>query len=1042
VSEDIITASVPAGLREHLRSASVEPEHRIATVGFIHFGGFDEMLETEGGTAAAGALDALLTSVQSATDEEGVTFLATDIDEDGGKIVLVSGVPAAQHDDEGRMLRAVRRIVDASNQLLLNVGVNRGHVFAGEVGAQYRSTYTVMGDTVNLAARLMAAAPPGSIYSGSAVLDVSRTLYSTTALEPLLLRGKSEPVQAYAVGAETGTRSHDEDAQLPFVGRHKELSRLHPAMAQLAGGRGGVISILGETGIGKTRLVAEALSSVEPAQTLTVRAEPYGSNSPYRPLRDAFRDALGVKPAGPMEMAGQLLAIAKDLDTKLVPFLPLIGDVVHLEVPETDEVKQIEPRFRRDRVADIVVRWLELASPGSLVIVAEDAHWMDEASSHLLDRLVAETEARPWLVVVTRRVDGGGFETDRGEALHLNPLSEAEAAELVIAATEAAPLRPHEVNSIVKRAGGNPLFLGEIVIAVREVGGVGGLPETLDAVVSAQIDALPPLPRRILRYASVLGRSFRTDLIDELLVAEQISLDSATREQLSRFVEPEGKARLRFRHAMFRDVAYEGLSYRRRRELHLRAGNVLERLAAPNAEDAADQLSLHYSLAEEHRSAWRFARIAGDRARDVYANVEAAEHYERALEAARALSGVETAELAEVWTQLGDVREAAGLFAASLEAYRRASQLVKGDPVSRARALYKIARARERSGAYSLALRELTIAQRLLEGSRSASAHSVRAQLLATRAQVHQAQEQPRDALRVAEEAVVEAQSSENLEALASAYVRLDWANLFLGNPDKAIHGEKALAIYEELGDVGSQAIVIGTTGIAAYFDGRWDDALELYEQGRDTFLRAGNAVHAAHADSNIGEVLVNQGRLEEAEPILRGSIRVLRASGFPDGAAFGETQLGRTLTGLGRFDEAEDVLRDAWEEAKQLGIPSMSADAAVYLAESQLRSKRPDLAMRTLDVVAEGAGGDFIWQSATLARVRAEVLADLGRVPEAIEELDLGLVAARDHGLAYEEALLMLLLDELTDDPDPENRARATALLDGLGVRRVALAG
>ncbi|MFO7548816.1 MAG: adenylate/guanylate cyclase domain-containing protein, partial [Acidimicrobiia bacterium] len=302
VRPDVLAGCVPTVLRSHLDHGVAEPEHRVATVGFIKFKGVDAAMAAGGHDLVASGLEELITAVQAAVDPEGVTFLATDIDADGGKAILTTGVPGSQEDDEGRMLRAVRRIADAATSFPLKIGVNRGHVFAGEIGTEFRSTYTVMGDTVNLAARLMAAAPPGAVYAAPGVLDRSRTLFATEALEPFHVKGKAEPVQAYAVGAETGSRTTPTHRELPFTGRDDELATLRKAIDALDGGTGGAITVTGDTGFGKSRLVVESLTG-SPIPTLTVRAEPYGATNPYWAFRDPLRSLLGIERGDQAEMA-------------------------------------------------------------------------------------------------------------------------------------------------------------------------------------------------------------------------------------------------------------------------------------------------------------------------------------------------------------------------------------------------------------------------------------------------------------------------------------------------------------------------------------------------------------------------------------------------------------------------------------------------------------------------------------------------------------------------------------------------------------------
>jgi len=263
-------------------------------------------------------------------------------------------------------------------------------------------------------------------------------------------------------------------------------------------------------------------------------------------------------------------------------------------------------------------------------------------------------------------------------------------------------------------------------------------------MVGAQIDALPPLPRRLLRYASVLGRSFRLTVLNEVLRDDSLELDSSARDSLVGFLASDGADRMRFRHGLLRDVAYEGLSYRRRRELHSKAARATERLAGDDTRAVADLLSLHFSLAQEYEPTWRYARMAGDDDRDAYANVDAAVQYERALMAAGRLSGVGDRERAEVWTALGDVRELAGLFAQAVEAFRRAAPLYRDDAIARADVLLKRARARMRAGAYVTALSETTKGLKLVEAIDTVEAVRARARLVSLQGLIRMAQQKPR----------------------------------------------------------------------------------------------------------------------------------------------------------------------------------------------------------------------------------------------------------------------------------------------------------
>jgi class 3 adenylate cyclase/tetratricopeptide (TPR) repeat protein len=1040
-SEDANTW-VPTTLCDFLLAAPAEPEHRIATVGFIRYCDVDQQLERDGPEAVAERLDATITAIQEAAEEEDVTFLATDINEDGGKVILTAGSPTAQEDDEGRMLRTLRRLIDRQTPLHLHVGVNRGHVFSGEVGTAYRSTYTVMGDTVNLAARLMAAAPEGAIYATPGVLDQSRTLFAVDTLEPFHVKGKAEPVQAYAVGEETGDRSADVRSDLPFIGREAELAEIRAAVDEWTAGTGGVVTIVGDTGSGKSRLAQEALPQESEAEIIALRSEPYGTASPYRPFRDPVRELLGVERGTQDEMVEQLTAGVARIDPDLFPMAPLLGDLAHVDLSPTPESKAIEPRFRRDRLADVFTRLLTKLDADRLVITAEDAHWMDEASAHLLAKLAEATADYPWLLVATRRETDTGFDPLIGRRLELNPLEPEQARELIIAATASTPLRPHDVDVIVARGGGNPFFLGEILRIVRETGSTDALPDSLGSMVSTEIDALAPLTRRVLRYCSILGRSFRTVVVREILTQDNLVLDSATRSALSQFIVGDGSGRLRFRHAMVRDVAYDGLSFKRRQILHLRAGEVIEAMADDNTEGVADILAMHYSIGRDHGRAWQYGRIAGDRAREAYANEEAAVQYERALEAARRLEACPERDLRTVWTHLGDVREQAGRYDGALDAYRKASQLAGEDPIARAELHLKRARARERSGAYSIALRETTTGYRLVAGLSAQPAAAMRSRLSAFRATIRQAQERPEEALRIAERAADEAKAADERAALGRSFEVLDWAHYMMGRPELAIYSEQALPVYEELGRLEALGIVKSNLGAAAYFDGAWGDALEFYQQAAAALRRAGNSVQAAAADANLGEVYTNQGRFEEAEPVLRDAARVLKASRVLDYATFAEIQIGRVLMEQGDLDTAEGLLSKTQAQGMELGLTNTALEAAIFLAECSVLRK-PAAALSVLDEAETDAGADYAaYYEPSLNRVRAAALLTLDELGEAERLASAGLAAAREAGLPYEEALLLLTVANIKDrgelGAEPAEREEAHKLLADLGVRRV----
>jgi class 3 adenylate cyclase/tetratricopeptide (TPR) repeat protein len=1061
VPKEVVASYLPLALRDHLAERSREPEHRAATIAFLRFSGVDALMAAEGPDAVAEALDEVITAVQDAATADDVTFLSTDIDEDGGKVVLATGLPSTSADDEGRMVRCLRRIADRGLPLPIQIGANRGHVFVGEVGMAYRSTFSVMGDTVNTAARLMAAAPPGAVYASAALLERSPTAFATTALPPLQVKGKSAPLQAVAVGAEVGHRATSEDGVLPFVGRLAEQEEVRRHLEEVVAGHGGAVAVEGETGVGKSRLVAEAIRPYAsgadgPARvtTITVRGESYGVTFPLRALRDTVRDLLGVRRDDPATMAGRLLDRLQQLDPGLLPVAPLIAEVAHLEVPSTPEVDELEPRFRPDRQADAVVRLLARCITGPLVVVVEDAHWLDDASTNLLARIAAAAsgaDERSWLVISLRRPTAEPQEDVDETVIRLTPLSDDEASELIWSAPD-VHVRPHDVRAIVARAAGNPLFLQELLRHVAQtapIAGAAALPDTLEAVLGAEIDALPRDARQVLRCAAVLGLSFRTEALELILQPDDIALGAVVEAELHAFVESDGE-RWRFRQALARDVAYEGLSYRRRRELHRRAGAATERLAQGHVEQVADLLARHYSAAQDVDLAWRYARVAAQRARAAYANEEAVTHYEQALDAVRRLPDVPDAEKAAMWSGLGDAREQLGMFSEAIDAYRRAELLMRHDPAATARLALRRGRAREQSGAYTAALREVRTAAARLASVDTEESQRWQARLTAFEAIVRQGQERPREALAVARQAVEQADRSSERFALAQAYSVIDWALIVLGRGGEAVLAPRALAIFEELGDLPRQAAALNNLGAAAYFGGDWTGAIAYYERSAEASRRSGNEVQAALGAMNTGELLVNQGRLEEAEPILQAAQRVLHASGS-DAAHFAEMQLGRVALERGDLVLAEQLMTHAQQDAAAIGQWESAREAAIHLARCHLRRGDPAQALETLRAAQRTARGEAALYDVLAAEVETMILIELDLLEEARSVNVAAVADARRQGLVFELALLLLASAAIDaragTDPDPLAVDEAVTILCELGCEarlasQLALAG
>ncbi len=527
-------------------------------------------------------------------------------------------------------------------------------------------------------------------------------------------------------------------------------------------------------------------------------------------------------------------------------------------------------------------------------------------------------------------------------------------------------------------------------------------------------------------------------MVDELLRQEGLELDSATVAQLGRFIEADGPLRYRFKNGLVCDVVYDSLAYRSRARLHLEAGIAFEKLSSDVALDAA-MLSLHFWNAGDHERTYRYARLAAERADRAHAAAEAAIQYERAVEAARRVTQVDDNERRRLLFALGDVRQRAGLYDAALDAYQRVAALARNDAAIRAEIHLRRAQVRERTGSFPLALGEASRSRKAASTLPSVDSEAVQARAMALAAVVRARQARAGEARRAGIAAADLAERSSEYSALARAYHALYLAAALVEDADKADWAHRALEMYESLGDVAGQSDMANNLGVIAYFDGRWDETLERYRQAIDADLRTGNLLDAAITEANIGEVLVNQGHLDEAEPLLRNAARVLRAS-HRSAAPFVEMHLGRLLTARGDYEAAEKLLRSGVDEWRSMGDAASAYETSLHLADCLTKSGRPK---EGLDVLAQASAAtteDVSILHAARSVVSARALIELGFTNEAIETIVDGVDEARARVLQFDLARLLLLADRLGPPFDPrlgttEPAEEAQRLLDRLGV-------
>jgi len=1018
---ETVTHCLPRAIRSHVMASGVLPEHRPVTIAFIRFEGTDALIEQSGPAATAEALNLLLREVETATDEQDVAFLASDVDANGGKLILTGGAPKVTGNDEERMLLALRRIVNSELPITIRVGVHRGAVFAGDIGPPYRRTYTVMGDNVNLTARLMAKAESRQIYATADVLQRSNTLFETTQLEPFAVKGKAEPVQAWSVGRAQSSKARQVSTQrLPLTGRNAELGVIRKAFTSARSGAGRLIEVVGDSGIGKTRLLEALRDAATGLNKQHATCEAYTASTPYAVWTELLREYMSFGRDDPETVIAERLReeVVKQAPD-LQPWLPLIAIPFGLEVDATPEVAALAETNRRAKLHESVAMFLAAVMPKPQLIEIENAHHMDEASAELLTYLMGEIGTRPWLFAVARQGKRGFIAPEKETVvrIELKPLAQPDTLRLAQLATQQTPLAAHVLEVVATRSGGNPQFLRDLLQKVVDSdGSIADLPDSAEAATMAAIDSLSPEERTVVRHAAVFGLTFHPRMLAWFAGEEGFSAPPPTMwDRIGDFFDEEPDGYLRFRRSLLRDAAYEGLPYKLRRRLHAIVALQLQE-EVDYADEIANVLSLHFFEAGEYQAARQYAAVAAERAEGDYAYVEAAKLYSRALEAARKLSDISQTELAVLHRALGDSWYRASEFAKASEAYTAARPLFATDALAESEVLFKISRVEEKLGNYAEALRWTDQARTRLQGIDGQEATRQSARSNAWYATLLLYAGRTTDSVEWAERTVAEAEATNDPEALGEMYFVLGGAYGELGRETAIPTMQRSLEAFQRGGNVQRQAGVLVSLGALCYWEGRWDEAVSYFERGRAAAAKIGSSVVAAQARTNVAEILVNRGEWAEAETILLESLTFWKASQYH--AYLGDclVLLGRVSMNLGRLGEALSRLEEAKANFLHVGSESDASAVDARIAECRI-------AMGDLDAALELVRGmlNQARESSSVAkivplleRIQGHALLRQDDLWGARDALESSLAAGRERHDLFETTLTMLSLIEL----------------------------
>jgi class 3 adenylate cyclase/tetratricopeptide (TPR) repeat protein len=643
----------PKHLAERILTSksALEGERKQVTVLFADLKGSMELLADRDPEEARKLLDPVLERMMDAVHRyEGTVNQVM-----GDGIMALFGAPIAHEDHAVRacyaaldMQIAIRRYAEEVRRThgiepQIRVGVNSGEVVVRAIGGDLRMDYTAVGQTTHLAARMEQLAPPGSIRLTADALRLAEGYITVKPLGPVPVKGLETPIEVYDMTGAGPIRSRMHAAAARgltrLVGRDADLEQLRQALGRAAAGSGQVVALVGEPGVGKSRLVWEVTHSHRTHGWLIVEAgsSSYGKATPYLPVIDLLKGYFEIDDRDePRKMQEKVTGKILTLDRALEPTLPALLSLLEVPVEEPPGWRELDPSQRRQRTLD-ALKWLLLreAQDQPVLVVFEDLHWIDGETQALLDGVVESLPAARLMLLVNYRPEyehrwgGKTYYTQ----LRLDPLPPESAGELLQALLGSHPSLEPLTRLLIERTEGNPFFLEESVRTLVETGALIGtpgayrlggptvaiqVPATVQAVLAARIDRLPPEEKRLLQSAAVIGK----DVPDALLQAVGEMGQEDLRRGLAHLQAAEflyetsifPELVYTFKHALTQEVAYGSLLHDRRRALHARVLSAMEHTGHGQPSLHAERLAHHALKGEEWARAARYLHLAGRRA--------------------------------------------------------------------------------------------------------------------------------------------------------------------------------------------------------------------------------------------------------------------------------------------------------------------------------------------------------------------------------------------------------------------------------------------
>lgn len=797
-----------------------------------------------------------------------------DVYKDSERIFVIFGYPFSYENLEKRAMFFINEIMNNPKlkHMKIKAGINCGYVFIAPIGNEIRREYTIIGDAVNLCARIASSAEDGAIFVSEDIYNKTYDLFNYKFVGEKEYKGKKEKIRIYKLlskkefkqkGLETWIGQSEK-----IIGREKEIKKIREIIELVSSSNGQILQIIGEAGIGKTRLVEELIKITREKDfyVLVGNCSSFGSFS-YLPFTDILNDIFKISPLDSIEVKKKKIIEKIELiDKEMKEWLPLIGELIGLKFEETKLTKYIDPKTRKQKINELIlkiIRFISNTKPVNLII--EDAHWIDSNSLETINYISRNIENDKILLTLSYRPiekEEEFMNKKYSNRLLLKELSEEEVIELIYNLLHIKDMPEDYKKIVLEKSQKNPFYVEELVKSFIEQGIIIekeygwsfqtdikeiNIPDTLESLILSRVDRLDFKDKNLLQIASVIGVEFEEFLFHAVIENEKEmnkSLENLQRLDLLRKTKEDNLTRYHFKHILTREVVYNTISFAKREELHRKIACYIEKEMEGRLEEYLELLSYHFYMGQNYEKSLMYSVQLGEKVKKIYALEEGYLLFKRAIESYEKLQNeVIKEEKKDIYVKalegIGDIEYILGKYDYSLERYKKILSLPSVETNIKNEAIFNIA------VIFGIGKSEFDKAKEILND-------------LLKRLDIRN---EKKLYMRIKNLLGIIERRKSNYEESKKYY-------------------NEALQVAEEINDIHYQGSILSNLAHVAYNKGEYDEAIEIFTKAMEHLQKDDNLLSLGITYNNMGLAYQGKKEFDKALEYYKLSLNIIKKIG------------------------------------------------------------------------------------------------------------------------------------------------------------------